>query len=308
MATTVRERTTRTTRGRKPRQPRLRKADRTLVVIGGHEDREGDRAILREVAQLAGNGALVVATVASEVPDQLWDDYAPLFRKLGVRDVRRLDVRSREDAAREENVALFDGASAVFFTGGDQLKITSQIGDTPVFRCIRDLFDRGGTVCGTSAGASVMSETMLVSGPGDESHKIGGSLRMAPGIGLLQDVIVDQHFAERGRIGRLIAAVAQNPRLLGVGIDENTAIVVRRGRFRVMGAGAVYVVDGRGTTHTNLTSEAPDRTLAVFDVKLHMLSDGDEFHLARRRPKGASAEAALRLANAEEGAAAGSAR
>jgi len=305
MATTARSRTTGKGGARRTARPRLRKADRTLVVIGGHEDREGDRAILREVAARAGSGALVVATVASDLPDQLWEEYAPLFRNLGVRHVRRLDVRSREDATRDENVALFDGASAVFFTGGDQLKITSQLGDTPVFRCIRDLFDRGGTICGTSAGASGMSETMLVSGPGDESHKIGGALRMAPGIGLLQDIIVDQHFAERGRIGRLIAAVAQNPRLLGVGIDENTAIVVRRGRFRVMGEGAVYVVDGRGTTHTNLTTEAQDRTLAVFDVKLHMLSDGDEFHVARRRPKGATAEAALRLANAEEGTRAG---
>ena len=305
MATTARGRTTRAGGGRRGAQPRLRKADRTLVIIGGHEDKEGDRAILREVAERAGSGALVVATVASEVPDELWNDYAPLFRKLGVRDVRRLDVRSREDAVREANTRVFDGATAVFFTGGDQLKITSQIGDTPVFRCIRELFDRGGTICGTSAGASVMSGTMLVSGPGDESNKIGGSLRMAPGIGLLEDVIVDQHFAERGRIGRLIAAVAQNPRLLGVGIDENTAVVVRRGRFRVLGAGAVYVVDGRGTTYTNLTAEAQDRTLAVFDVKLHVLSDGDVYNLGRRRPQRTSAESALRVAEAEEGAVAG---
>lgn len=280
---------------------RLRKADRTLVVIGGREDKEGDRAILREVAELARGGALVVTAVASEQPDAHWAEYAPLFRALGVRDVRRLDVRTRADAVRPENIALFEGATAVFFTGGDQLKITSQIGDTPVYRCIRDLYERGGTICGTSAGASVMSATMLVAGGSDASHRIGESLRMAPGIGLLPDLIIDQHFAERGRIGRLLGAVAQNPRLLGVGIDEDTAIVVRRGRFRVLGAGAVYVLDGRGTTYTNLTVDATDRVLSVHDVKLHVLSDGDAYSLTRRRPGRTSAAAALRVAQAEEG-------
>ena len=300
MATTARGRTTRGRGGRGTR-PRLRKADRTLVVIGGHEDKDGDRVILREVAELTRGGPLVLATVASEQPDAYWADYAPLFRKLGVRDVRRLDVRAREDAARPEHVAVFDGATAVFFTGGDQLKITSQLGDTPVFRCIHELYARGGTICGTSAGASVMSGTMLVSGAGDASTTVGDSVRMAPGIGLLPDVIVDQHFAERGRIGRLIGAVAQNPQQLGVGIDEDTAIVVQRGRFRVVGAGAVYVLDGRGTTYTNLTSDAADQTLSVHDVKLHVLSEGDVYHLGRRRPQRTSARSALRLAEAEEG-------
>jgi cyanophycinase len=291
--------TTRTRRQTAPPRPRLRKTDRTLVIIGGHEDKDGDRTILREVAQRVGAGPLVVTTVASDVPDELWEQYQRIFRGLGVSHLRRLDVGSREEATAPANVELLRGAAGVFFTGGDQLKITSQIGDTPVYQGIREIYDRGGVVCGTSAGASVMTETMLVSGDGDASHRIGGALHLAPGLGLLPAVIVDQHFAERGRIGRLLGAVAQNPRMVGIGIDEDTAVVVQRGRFRVLGSGAVYVVDGRHTTYSNLTSESPDRTMSVFDVKLHVLSQGDVFDLRTRRPKGFPAEAAERVTRRE---------
>ena len=297
MATSTR--TKPTSRRRPSARARLHKADRTLVIIGGHEDKTGDRAILREVADRVGAGPLVIATVASEVPGELWEEYERLFRTLGVRHVRRLDVSSREEATSPSKVAVLDGAVGVFFTGGDQLKITSQIGDTPVYQCIRAVYDRGGTICGTSAGASVMTETMLVSGGSDLSHRIGGALQLAPGLGLLPDVIVDQHFAERGRIGRLLGAVAQNPRIVGIGIDEDTAVVVRRGHCRVIGSGAVYVVDGRHTTYSNLTSEAPDRTMSVFDVKLHVLSEGDAYDLRRRRPRGFPAEAAERVSRRE---------
>lgn len=283
----------------RPRAPRLRKADRALIIVGGHEDKEGDRVILQEVARRAGSGVLVVATVASSVPGELWETYEPLFRRLGVRHLRRLDVASREEATDPANVSLFEGATAVFFTGGDQLKITSQIGDTPVFNCIRGLYEAGGTIAGTSAGASVMTETMLVSGNGDESARIGSGVLMAPGLGLLPNAIVDQHFAERGRLGRLLAAVAQNPRIVGLGIDEDTAIVIERNRRRVIGSGALYVVDGRHTTYSNLTDDSPDRALSVFDIKLHVLTQGDVFHLGRRRPEGYPDEAATNVSRRE---------
>jgi cyanophycinase len=290
------------TRKRRPARapnPRLRKADRALVIIGGHEDKEGDRVILAEVARRVGTGPLVIATVASQVPDELWREYERIFRGMGVTHLRRLDVASREEATEPANVELLRGAAGVFFTGGDQLKITSQIGDTPVYQSIRAIYERGGTICGTSAGASVMTETMLVAGGGDASHRIGDALQLAPGLGLLPDVIVDQHFAERGRIGRLLGAVAQNPRIVGIGIDEDTAIIVQRQRFQVFGSGAVYVVDGRHTTYSNLTSESPDRTMSVYDVKLHVLSAGDVFDLGRRRPRGVTAEQADRVSRRE---------
>ena len=130
-----------------------------------------------------------------------------------------------------------------------------------------------------------MSDTMLVSGDGDTSHRVGANLLMAPGLGYLKDVIIDQHFAERGRIGRLLGAVAQNPRFLGVGLDENTAIVVEQEkRFSVIGAGAAYVVDGREVTCTNMTEEETDRTISIFNVRLHVLSQGDGFDLLTRKP------------------------
>ena len=263
----------------------------TLVIIGGHEDKDGDRLILRAVAARVGDGALVVATVASGLPAELWADYEPLFRDLGVRDVRHLHVNTREEAMRPETLEVLDGATAVFITGGDQLKLTSQLGDTPVYARIVEIYERGGTIAGTSAGASVMCETMLVEGEGASSATVGGALRMAPGFGLITGVIIDQHFAERGRIGRLVSGVVQNPRILGIGIDENTAIVCDpRSCFTVLGAGAVYVVDGRDVTYTNLSDEERDRTLSTFDVRLHVLSMGDEYDVRTRRPANHPAE------------------
>jgi len=272
-------------------------SDGTLIIIGGHEDKTGDRLILRALAARADGGALVVVTAASNLPDELWGDYEPVFRDLGVRDVRHLHVDSREDAHEPERLATLDGATVVFFTGGNQLKLTSQLGDTPIYERLRALYEDGGCVAGTSAGASVVTETMLVTGNSSASPQVEDALRMAPGFGLLPGVIVDQHFAERGRIGRLIGAVAQNPRMLGVGIDEDTAIVCEGGRtFTVLGAGGVYVLDGRGVTHSNMVEDARDRTLSVHDLRLHLLNVGDTFDLAERRPAcGSGTEAEARL-------------
>jgi hypothetical protein len=152
-----------------------------------------------------GSGKLVVATVASQVPEEVWKDYEPLFHELGVKKVVHLDVNSREEAKSPERLKLLDNAAGIFFTGGDQLKLTSQLGDSPIYERLREIYRDGGVIAGTSAGASVVCETMLVGGAGEESHQVGTSLRMAPGFGLIPGVIIDQHFAQRGRIGRLVA-------------------------------------------------------------------------------------------------------
>jgi cyanophycinase len=260
----------------------------TLIVIGGHEDKEGEKRILKEVARRVGSGKLVVATIATDSPDEVWEEYRQIFHELKVKKVEHLDIRAREDALSEKVSEIMKEATAVFFTGGDQLKITSQIGDSYIYRGVQELLKDGGTVAGTSAGASVMSATMLVSGAGDQSPRVSEAIRMAPGLGLLPDVVVDQHFAERGRLGRLIAAIAQNPRYLGVGIDEDTAIIVHDQKsFEVIGAGAVYVLDGAGITYSNLVENQTemDTTLSVFDVKVHLLSEGYGFNLEERRPE-----------------------
>lgn len=263
-----------------------RKSDQvgTLIIIGGHEDKEGDREILKEVARRVGKGKLVVTTVASHEPEGYFEMYQEVFHGLGLKAVSGLDVNTRADAVTEQTQQILADAAGIFFTGGDQLRITSQIGDTPMETRIREIFESGGVVCGTSAGASVMCETMMIEGKGGESHRVG-DLRMAPGLGFIRGAIIDQHFAERGRMGRLLGAVAQNPRVLGIGIDEDTAIVVEDLRYcTVLGNGAVYVVDGHGVTHSNIAEGGDDRILSIYDVKLHVLSKGDAFDLQERRP------------------------
>ena len=257
-----------------------------LLIIGGHEDKEDDKLILRAVVDHVGeNGKLVVATVASQVPQQLWEDYERIFRGLGLRHVHKLEIEKREEAKSDQKVKVLDDADAVFFTGGDQLKITSQIGDTPIFERLHEIHHSGGMIAGTSAGASVVCETMMVGGDGNDSNRIGVGLRLAAGFGLFKNAIVDQHFAQRGRMGRLIGAVAQNPRMLGIGIDENTAILVKGQRsFTVIGDGAIYVLDGSTVTYSNIAEARVEKTLSIYDVKVHVLTHGDTFDLSTRRP------------------------
>ncbi|MES2493340.1 MAG: cyanophycinase [Pseudomonadota bacterium] len=257
-----------------------------LIIIGGHEDKDGEKVILKEVAEHVGRRRLVVATVASRDPEGYFDTYAKVFNDLGLHDLVELYLHDRAETCEDRVAQLFADAGGVFFTGGDQLRISSQIGDTPVERMVRDLHRSGGVVAGTSAGASFMSHTMLVRGASQESHRIG-DLHIATGLGLVRDVIIDQHFAERGRIGRLLGAVAQNPRLLGLGIDEDTAMIVTGTRFRVAGSGAVYVVDGSAVTHSNIAEASSERTLSMHGVHLHVLSSGDGFDLSTRRPAAA---------------------
>lgn len=257
----------------------------TLIIIGGHEDREGRKTILREVARRVGKGRLVVTTVASHKPEGYFEQYDRAFRDLELTDLCELYLQTRQEASGEEAISLLDGATGVFFSGGDQTRITSQIGDTPLMRRIEEIYHAGGVIAGTSAGASAMCETMLVSGSSRESHRIG-DLHMAPGLGLIPNVIIDQHFAERGRMGRLLGAVSQNPRMLGIGIDEDTAIVVESPQeFRVVGNGAVYVVDGESITYSNVAEEREDRALTLYNVRLHVLSHGDVFDIPTRRPR-----------------------
>lgn len=280
----------------------MERGDRTLIIIGGKEDRANNKMILGEVARRVGSGKLVVSTVAMpNAPEDLFDQYEKAFRSLGVRHVFNLEIKERREATLEGKLRILDDATAVFFTGGDQVKITSQIGDTPIFRRIQEIYNEGGTIAGTSAGAAVMCETMLVEGGDGDSSVIDGSVRMAPGLSLISDVIIDQHFMERGRVGRLVGAVAQNPKNLGIGIDEQTAIVVERGNgFYVLGSGAVYVIDGTEVSYSNIADEAKKKTVSIYDVRLHVLSQGDRFDLLTRRPRLMTGRAAEKLPEKEE--------
>lgn len=260
-------------------------AEGPLIIIGGHENKDGDKVILKAVAERLKGGRLVIATVASHSPEGYFETYQKAFEPLGIKDLVELYVEDRAEAHDPEKLALLDGAGGVFFSGGDQLRISSQIGDTPIEARIREIWRGGGVLAGTSAGASVMSDTMMVRGASSESHRIG-DLQMAPGLGLVRDAIIDQHFAERGRIGRLLGAVAQSPRVLGLGIDEDTAIILEGDDFDVIGSGAVYVVDAEGVSASNIAEARAERALSIFDVRMHVLAHGDGFNLRTRRPHG----------------------
>jgi cyanophycinase len=275
-----------------PIRPNPRRAIKgRLLIIGGGEDKVGGRVILRTLAKLVGNGKLVVATLASEKPSEQWEEYEAALRGLGVRHLYHLRVESRADAESSRAIGVLEGATCVFFTGGDQLRLTSLLGDTPIYSRCYEIFANGGAIAGTSAGASVMSETMIVDGNGDASARIGAGLQLAPGFGFAKDMVIDQHFAERGRVGRLIGVVAQNPRILGVGIDENTAIEVEPfRRFRVVGEASVYVIDGSDVSDTNVADDSGGRALSLFGTRLHLLTQGDEFDLVSRTPTRGSAE------------------
>jgi cyanophycinase len=268
-----------------------------LMIIGGAEKSDGNLQVLEALAENVRRkqGPLVIVTVASTRPHEGLDEYRAILRDLGVRSIQTLDIPSRDDAYDADNVRKVAEASGIFFTGGDQLRITSQVGDSPVYRAILDRYYDGALIAGSSAGAAAMPDTMITGGPGDESNEIS-ALSMAPGLGLIHGIVTDSHFAQRGRMGRLLGAVAQNPRNLGLGIDEATAVLISQpAMFTVVGPGAVYIVDGAEITYSSLSEDNLDGVVTIHDIKLHVLDEGDYFDLAHSRPL-TEAEAKERIA------------
>jgi cyanophycinase len=257
----------------------------TLIIIGGHEDKQTRPEILEEVARRAGSGTVMVATMATEQPGRQFEEYEGVFRRLGVKHLAHLDARTREELLDSRGVVINKEVSVVFFGGGDQVQLTSRFGGTDACDQLRTWYEAGGTIAGTSSGASALSETMLVGGGGSKPAGLSGSVVMAPGLGLFPGVLIDQHFAERGRVGRLFAALAQNPRLLGMGIDEDTAAIVTGARqMTVIGTGGVLIADAAGMTYTN-TAEGKEGAASIYGITVHMLSAGDTFNFKTREPK-----------------------
>lgn len=257
-----------------------------LIIIGGAEDKVGRKEILKRVCNSINKDkdSLVVATVATEEPKEAGRKYQEVFKALGVKNISILDISNRDDSYKEENIKLIKSARLVFFTGGDQLRITSLVGGTPIYDELKRLALDGNFIVGTSAGASVMSDTMILEGKDEEAPK-KSSLSMSPGFGFIKNVIIDQHFDQRGRIGRLLTGVAQNPEVLGIGIDENTAIIVNdKGFIEVLGEGAVYFVDGSKIYFTDVSEQSPKEVLSIYGVGLHVLKEGNKFNLIRKEP------------------------
>lgn len=261
-----------------------KKISGNLMIIGGAEDKEGECEILKEFVKLSGGNKskIIIMTTATELPEEVGRDYADIFKHLGAKDIEVLRVENRIAAEEEKNILLMASATGIFFTGGDQLRITSLLGGTSLNKELNEMFKRGIIIAGTSAGASAMSDTMIVEGDSQDAPR-KNTLKMAPGLGLLEEVTIDQHFAQRGRMGRLLTAVAQNPYVLGIGIDEDTAIIILSdATFSVIGSRAVTVVDGKNIELTNVSELKPDQPLALTNVILHVLPAGYKFDLKTR--------------------------
>lgn len=256
----------------------------TLVIIGGAEDKEGDCAVLREFVRRAGGikAHIAVLTAATSTPREVGDTYIEVFKRIGAAEVEVIDTEYPEDAERNEAVEKVERATGIFFTGGDQARIIELVKGTRVDKAIRQRHTAGVVIGGTSAGAAMMPDVMIVEGDSATNPRVD-AVNLGPGMGFFPGIAVDQHFSQRGRLGRLISALVQQPAILGIGIDENTAVIVDGDEFEVVGQGSVTVVDESSATHNNLEGLLKDEGLAVCDVKLHILPHGYRFNLKTKR-------------------------
>lgn len=262
-----------------------------LVIIGGNEDREHDKLVLRRFVELTGrpDPRIVVLTAAggpgggaqsspsqtpsAPDPDNPFEVYARAFGELGAGQCVALPVGSREDANDPKAADRILTADGIFITGSDQKRLLAVVGGTAVDQALQQAFHRlGKCIAGTSAGASALSQHMM-----QDSAASSDTGSLAAGLGLLQRVVIDQHFSERQRLGRLLQVVAQNPTLIGVGIDEDTALVIEpSGAVEAVGEGAVTFIDGRQMS-SNFLSGQQRETLELIDVKLHLLPAGARY-------------------------------
>jgi cyanophycinase len=261
------------------------KSDTTLIAIGGGEMTEAEDVINEFLDPLKKitNPRIVVMTVATSEPKSAAKKYIDLFGKHGIKHVDEVDISQREDSFDEVAIKKVEKADALFFTGGDQLNVTTLLGGSPLHQLIRDRIQEGFVVAGTSAGAMMMSNSMILSGQGDNTPKMG-EVEIAPGMDFLPETMIDTHFSQRGRHGRLLTAIAHYPQDIGIGIDEQTAIVVKGKEFKVVGVGSVTIMDGSNMRHNDLPYKREQDPIGMFGVDVHVLPTGYRFDLDTRKP------------------------
>jgi cyanophycinase len=254
-----------------------------IIAIGGAENKENDRAILeRFISASGGESADVVVIPTASRMHETGPRYEQIFSDIGAARVTVMDFDTRRDACEPGRLARLAEASGVFFTGGNQLRLTTLLGGTPVAKLIRTANARGVTVGGTSAGASILSEHMIAAGD-EGSTVIAGSVRLAPGLGLTNRFIIDQHFRQRDRLGRLLTALAYNPFAVGIGLDEDTAAVIGPDEtVEVEGSGGVTIVDASEVSYSSIDSVEEGQPACVLGLKLHILVAGSTFNLHTR--------------------------
>ena len=262
-----------------------------IVPIGGAEDKEGAANILRKFIEVSGGerARIVIIPTASSLEDT-GRRYEKLFRKLGAFEAKSLPFASRDDAGKSEWLDYIEHADGIFVTGGNQLRLTTILGGTAVAKAIRRANARGVTVGGTSAGAAILSEHMIAYGAeGHTPH--AGAVTLVPGFGLTNRIMIDQHFRQRDRLGRLLTALAYNPFAVGVGLDEDTAAFIdHTKKLTVVGAGALTIVDASELSHSSIADTKEGKPVCMTNVRLHVLIDGGTFDLETRRaaPGGAA--------------------
>ena len=256
-----------------------------LLVIGGAEDPDDDDLlILPHLVKLAGgkDARLLVCAAPTTHASETLREYRKVFEKIGVKEVLSLPMDTRTEANSKKSVDALNKATGVFFTGGDQLRLTAVLSGSEFGDRLRERFNEGLFVAGTSAGAAAVAGTMIVGGHG--SIVCRDCVDLAPGLGLWNETVVDTHFNRSGRVHRLMAAIAMNPGVLGIGLDEDTAVEVSpRGQMKVIGRGNVLVFDGR-IDHSNVADVSDEEPIALLGSKLHVLRHGYGMDLRTMEP------------------------
>ncbi|MCE2712939.1 MAG: cyanophycinase [Cryomorphaceae bacterium] len=270
-----------------------------LIPIGGNEDKgNGDNemytlefiqnGILHHMVRLAGGvtSKIVIIPTASSIPEEVIENYMDAFEKLGCTDVHALDIRTREQSEEPENINLIKEAKAVLFSGGDQSKITRLIGDSTIHHVLMHRYmNEDFVIAGTSAGAMCMSSNMITGGNNPESFR-KGVVGMGEGMGFTPNLIIDSHFIQRGRFGRLTEAVAKYPKLIGIGLSEDTGLIIRNNNeFEVIGSGMAIIFDGRNLLHNNEAILEKGVPMTLTNLVTHILSNGDRFEINTRKIK-----------------------
>lgn len=261
----------------------LKKNNRTivpkglLVAVGGNEDKEQDLLVLRKIVSLikAQTINIEIITTASEIPEEMGEMYRKSFDKIGNTSVRFMHIRTREQAEEKQYIERLKKCDVVFFTGGDQLRISSILGGTLFLDTILNkYYTEECIIAGTSAGATAMSQTMIFGGESAEAL-IKGSVNVTAGIGLVQNMIIDSHFIKRGRFSRLMELITSSPGHIGIGLGEDTGIIIRNGYLiEAIGNGLVVIFNGKRIKHSNISSINNGEAIAVENMHVHVLVAG----------------------------------
>lgn len=269
-----------------------------LIPIGGNEDKGIEESeqytlefvedgILYHVVQESGgtDAHIVVIPTASSIPVEVGDNYLEAFTTLGCKNVTVLDIRSKADSEKQSSIDLIKKANCVMFSGGNQSKITRKIGDTSIHKILVDRYrnEAGFVIAGTSAGAMAMANEMIAGGSAAESF-IKGAVNMFKGLSLIPELIIDTHFIKRGRFGRQSEAIAKFPNLLGIGLAEDTGMIIKNGNHcTVIGSGMVIVFDGSTIKHNNESILEEGTPMTISNMTVHVLSNGDMYDIKNRK-------------------------